>query len=667
MFEYRHILILGFLLSACSGSNGTQKPSGQDSSSKTPLDSSFGEVGADGTGTVPASCNAPLPTGPPQAKPVTDQIIRTISSGRVRQRHESNGTFGGFGDHYFENRSFEFVIEDYTPTGEKRIVVTLKPLGVHGTGKAGDAGLPNFRIFQNGGTNPDLFNSNNTLKDNGDNTFTIEIKDGGGNPQTALTSGRLVGFEFGFFFNKDKVEGRNSYYSDTFRFIVGKPGLVVGVPLTDGIAGNPEAVEPPQALSAGAHTVPLIKAEQDQKLHYSQSSLNIAPKDMQGFLEGRSLFHSNFTSGQHTETGIDFSPERLAKQKGLAGPALDASACASCHAHNGSFSAEEKDRPTHVLKIAKADGSAHDEFGLQIQKSELAKATQLKITSETKVETFADGTKVTLTAPKYTMAGAQISARIPQMVYGLGLLEGVSESDIASLVPCVVPSTGVSGKLSEAIHPKTGRKALGRFGWKAGKISLEHQISEAALLDLGVTTPLFPSESCEKTGKCGAGTPELAAEDVDRLVTYMRTIAVPVQRNVKDERFINGEKVFAKLNCTSCHLPTSYTDNKHPIEKLRGQTFHAYTDLLLHDMGEALSDGKAENNASSSEWRTPPLWGLGLMKIVNGQLLLLHDGRAKSYEEAILWHGGEASAMQAAFRALPKDDRDDLYFFLESI
>ncbi|RYZ89830.1 MAG: hypothetical protein EOP04_05760, partial [Proteobacteria bacterium] len=439
------------------------------------------------------------------------------------------------------------------------------------------------------------------------------------------------------------------------------------VPLTDGIAGNPEAVEPPQALSAGAHTVPLIKAEQDQKLHYSQSSLNIAPKDMQGFLEGRSLFHSNFTSGQHTETGIDFSPERLAKQKGLAGPALDASACASCHAHNGSFSAEEKDRPTHVLKIAKADGSAHDEFGLQIQKSELAKATQLKITNETKVETFADGTKVTLTAPKYTMAGAQISARIPQMVYGLGLLEGVSESDIASLVPCVVPSTGVSGKLSEAIHPKTGRKALGRFGWKAGKISLEHQISEAALLDLGVTTPLFPSESCEKTGKCGAGTPELAAEDVDRLLTYMRTIAVPVQRNVKDERFINGEKVFAKLNCTSCHLPTSYTDNKHPIEKLRGQTFHAYTDLLLHDMGEALSDGKAENNASSSEWRTPPLWGLGLMKIVNGQLLLLHDGRAKSYEEAILWHGGEASAMQAAFRALPKDDRDDLYFFLESI
>lgn len=647
---------VGILLVSCSPVPKSKQ--GQKPLPATPPGGGSGNVG---TSPLPSSCSGLEVTAPAVLAPEAGKMIRYANGGRVRQRHESNGSFGGFGDLYFEKRTYEYTIEDYTPTGDKRVLITLKPNGPVETGTMGDSRLPNIRVFQNGGENPDLFNSNNTLKYVGDGTFTFEIK------SDDLKPGKLVSFEFGFFFDRNKLEGRDSYYSDTFRFIAGKPGMVVGVPLTAGTAGDPNALAPLEALSGGQHTVALIKAPEDQKLHFSQATNNISGKDMQAFVEGRSLFHSDFASGSHSEREINFSAERIAKQKGLAGPAVDANACSVCHMHNGTFSVDEKNHPDHVLKVSKADGSIHPELGLQIQRSEQLNLAALKKTLVTKEVAYEDGSKVTLSAPKYILDGALVSARIPQMVYGLGLLEAVPATHIAAMASCKGDEPGISGKMAEAMNPSTGTASLGRFGWKAGKVSLEHQVSEAALLDIGVTSPMFPSDSCEKTGKCSGGTPELPQEDIDRMVTYMRNIAVPVQRNTKDPRFVSGKGVFTKLGCGSCHLPTMYTGDQHPSEKLRNQTFHPFTDLLLHDMGEDLADGKTENNASGREWRTAPLWGLGLMKTVGGQMLLLHDGRAKSYEEAILWHGGEAVSMREGFRKLPKAERDDLYFYLESI
>ncbi len=615
-------------------------------------------------------CTMTLPKAPVLAAPVPHAVIRTVTAGRVRQRHESNGTFAGFGDHYFENRSFEIILEDFTPTGVKKFKITMKPLGIAGTGAtlpdgSKDVGLPNLRLFQNGGANPDQFNINLLMNNEGNNVFTYTYTDGGNDPATALTAGRLVGFEFGFFFNPKKVAGRNSYYSDTFRFVVGRPGLVLGVPLTPNVPGDPDAQVERRFYSAGDFTVPNIIAEADRHLAYSQSSLNILQPDMQGFLEGRSLFHSDFTSGTHTEQGITFSAERIAKQKGLAGPAMDANACSVCHSENGRFQAGATDAPVHVLKISTLADAPHPQYGLQLQKSENA-ASKILLERPTKGVAFEDGTKVTLSYPKYTLKDSKVSARIPLMVYGLGLLEAVAPETILARA-CDDSAKDISGRAGYAINPETGKKELARFGWKASKVSLKHSVSEALLFDMGVTNPLMPTAECERTGVCGTGTAELPGEDVDRLVKYMQNIAVPVQRNIKDPAFARGQTLFNRLGCASCHVPELYTGNTHPVEKLRNQSFLPYTDLLLHDMGAGLADNRPDGSATGTEWRTPPLWGLGLMKTVNGQMMLLNDGRAKSYEEAILWHGGEAAVIQGEFRKLIKTDRDDLYFFLQSI
>jgi len=621
--------------------------------------------------TSPGSCNKNFPAPPVVAAPAPNTVIRTVSAGRVRQRHESNGTFAGFGDHYFENRSFELIIEDFTPTGKKQLKITLKPNGIAGTGGklpdgSQDVGLPNLRIFQNGGANPDLFNINLLMNNEGNNVFSYTFVDNGGNASIALTPGRLIGFEFGFFFNPKRVEGRNSYYSDTFRFVVGKPGLVLGVPLIAGVPGNPDAQVDRKFYSGGDYTVPGIVEAADAHLAYSQSSLNIFQPDMQGFLEGRSLFHSDFIGGNHTEQGIVFNAERVGRQKGLAGPIMDANACSVCHSENGRFQAGNMDAPQHILKISTADGAPHPQYGLQLQKSEHADS---KIVREnlSKVETFADGTKVTLTYPKYTLQNSLISARIPQLVIGLGLLGAVAPETILARAGCEQNTKGVSGKAGYAINPETGKKELARFGWKASKVTLKHQVAEALLFDIGVTSPLMPTLACEKTGVCGTGNPELPNDDVERLVKYMQNIAVPVQRNGNDPAFARGQAVFATLGCPQCHVPQMHTGNTHPNEKLRNQTFAPYTDLLLHDMGPGLADGKTDGSATGTEWRTPPLWGLGLLKTVNGQIQLLNDGRAKSFEEAILWHGGEAAGIQMEFLKLNKASREDLYFFLRSI
>lgn len=277
------------------------------------------------------------------------------------------------------------------------------------------------------------------------------------------------------------------------------------------------------------------------------------------------------------------------------------------------------------------------------------------------------------------------SLRIPPTLIGLGLLEAVPDSRLEALAdPEDRDGDGISGRVQRV--PLEGREegkgaatAIGRFGWKAGQATIEDQVAKAFHQDLGVTSPLYPEPNCPagdeacRNAHRSQGQPgvELPEEDLALVALYTRLLAPPARRDWQDAEVLAGREAFLAVGCGSCHLPQLETASWAPgsgiLPELAGQTIRPYTDLLLHDMGTELDDGVAEHGASSSEWRTPPLWGLGLLERVNGHVRLLHDGRARSFEEAILWHGGEADGSRQAYVRLPAEERSALLRFLRSL
>jgi CxxC motif-containing protein (DUF1111 family) len=215
----------------------------------------------------------------------------------------------------------------------------------------------------------------------------------------------------------------------------------------------------------------------------------------------------------------------------------------------------------------------------------------------------------------------------------------------------------------------------GRFGWKANVATLRDQTAGAALGDIGLTTSLLSEQNCTTVqAPCVAAFdqtttdgPEISDAFLAKLVFYTQALAVPQQRNADDPEVQRGAALFSEIGCNFCHMPTLVTGSDAVLPELADQTFHPFTDLLLHDMGPGLADGRPDYAASGNEWRTPPLWGLGLIERINGHTLLLHDGRARGFAEAILWHGGEGESAKEAFRALSADERAALIAFLGSL
>ena len=232
--------------------------------------------------------------------------------------------------------------------------------------------------------------------------------------------------------------------------------------------------------------------------------------------------------------------------------------------------------------------------------------------------------------------------------------------------PC---SPNESGLSNEIINQSM---ALGRFGWKANQPSLRQQNASAFLNDMGVTTSVFKQENCpEKQIACRKRplgmVPEQPERAFNQLLFYTRALAVPARRRVDDPLALQGEQLFAQARCAVCHAPEMKTGEYPALPQLAHQIIHPYTDLLLHDMGEGLADGRPDFLAGPRDWRTPPLWGIGLSRKVNGNAALLHDGRARDLTEAILWHGGEADVSREAFRNMPKPEREALLAFLNSL
>lgn len=263
------------------------------------------------------------------------------------------------------------------------------------------------------------------------------------------------------------------------------------------------------------------------------------------------------------------------------------------------------------------------------------------------------------------------SLRNTQALVGLGFLEAVPDEALQTLAESQ-KGMGLNGRLNVVWDDIENAKAYGRFGWKANEPTIPQQIAGAFRGDLGVTSPVYGTENCPDVQKMckqmpPGNSPELIQSDWDAITFFIRASAVPERRQPDDAAVLRGERLFDEIGCAACHVPTLTTGDYPPVPSLSNIEIHAYTDLLLHDMGEKLADGRPDFEAGPRDWRTPPLWGIGLSQGVNGSTHLLHDGRARSVLEAIVWHGGEAQASASKFAQLPRSGREDVVRFVDSL
>lgn len=376
------------------------------------------------------------------------------------------------------------------------------------------------------------------------------------------------------------------------------------------------------------------------------------------------------------------------------GPLLNAQACSSCHLLDGrGVPASTGSGELGLLlrlSVPGADGAGpqpHAVYGDQLQDRAILGVDlegTLVITYGERPGEYADGTTYSLRMPTYEIEDpghgplgddVMISPRLAPQVIGMGLLEAIPEADIvAAADPDDADDDGISGRVNRAWNPRTERRELGRFGWKANVPTVEAQVVGAFSGDIGITSQPLPDASCTPTQVAcnnapNGGDPELTEPRLASITFYSRTLAVPAMRDTDADDVRRGAEQFETFGCASCHTPEQRTAgiDKSGAVALADQTFYPYTDLLLHDMGADLADGRPDFDATGIEWRTPPLWGLGLIDDVNGRRFLLHDGRARTIEEAILWHGGEAAGAAERFRTADADDRRDLIAFLEAL
>jgi CxxC motif-containing protein (DUF1111 family) len=401
------------------------------------------------------------------------------------------------------------------------------------------------------------------------------------------------------------------------------------------------------------------------------------------FSSGNALFRTNWVTAPSSVQSLD----------GV-GPLMNAISCGSCHFKDGrAFLNTSSNNITGLLfrlsiPAVSADGSPLPDpiYGGQLQDKSIqgvSPEAQANITYTSIQGTYADGSSYTLYQPVYSFVNwaygdinpqFQFSPRIAPQVPGLGLLERVPESTLLLKADEFDSNhDGISGRPNYVWDYQDNQVKIGRFGWKANQPSLYQQTLGAFNGDMGITSSLFSHDHLTEPESALIGTipsggePELSDVQAAKITLYMQALAVPARRNVNDADVKKGQTIFKSLACNSCHTEILRTDNSGIIEGLKNQIIRPYTDLLLHDMGEQLSDGRPDFLAQGNEWRTPPLWGLGLIKTVNGGLSLMHDGRARSIEEAILWHSGEAEKSKQLFIQLSSNNRQALLQFLESL
>jgi CxxC motif-containing protein (DUF1111 family) len=446
-----------------------------------------------------------------------------------------------------------------------------------------------------------------------------------------------------------------------------------------GGAGSPKApVDDSVARSGGDGTTYTVGRNA-----FAQISENVAGARRDPFFDGNSLFNRNWTTAPASTSATD----------GL-GPTFNARSCSGCHFKDGRgrppFS-EDEPMTSMLLRLSVPGTDAHGgpkpepTYGGQLNPLGILGVPgegDPRIVTELIEGHYDDGTEYELASPSYKLlnlaygdmaADVMVSPRTAPQMIGLGLLQAIDEADLlAHADPNDADENSISGRPNQVWDVASESVMVGRFGWKANQPRLEQQNSGAFNGDIGITSALFPDENCtsaqpECQAAINGGTPEIDAAHVDQIDYYSKYLAVPARRDFKDPQVQRGEALFGELGCTGCHVTTFKTGVLDDYPELSSQTIHPYTDLLLHDMGDLLADGRPDFEADGNEWRTPPLWGIGLFQDVNDHTRYLHDGRARNLEEAVLWHGGEAEDVTAAFKALAADERDALLKFLGSL
>jgi CxxC motif-containing protein (DUF1111 family) len=386
------------------------------------------------------------------------------------------------------------------------------------------------------------------------------------------------------------------------------------------------------------------------------------------------------------------------------GPTFNENSCSACHENNGRARAPGPGGEIAAglilrLSVPASDGSAqaHPHYGDQFQnrgvKGQVPAEGRAVMRYESIDIKFADGETISLRKPVVEFAelafgplakDTMVSARVAPSLAGLGLLEAVPVETLLQIAKRQ-PAQGLNGKPNYVWDVEAKQMVLGRFGWKANQPSLRQQTAAAFHGDIGATSSLYPAENCPDIqieclkgpsatgcsggrGKCeGEIFWEVLPSRLRNVTLYLQALAAPAQRNADDATVRLGEQLFAEAQCGGCHLPEIKTGAVTAIPAAANQTIRPYTDLLLHDMGEGLADGRPDFLADGRQWRTAPLWGLGLQKSVNGHTDFLHDGRARNLAEAIAWHGGEAQRSRDRFLSMTRNDREALLKFLESL
>ncbi|WP_369958799.1 di-heme oxidoredictase family protein [Pseudomonas benzenivorans] len=442
--------------------------------------------------------------------------------------------------------------------------------------------------------------------------------------------------------------------------------------------------EPGEALSGGSATV--FKTDHNA---YSLPAANLSPSRRLDFSVGNSFFRNPWVTAPATTTARD----------GL-GPLFNTNACQNCHIKDGRGHPPEADAlsaTSLLVRLSLPAGAEHGEtlkrlgvlpeptYGGQLQDMAnpgVAAEGKVRVSYSPQTVKFADGHEVELRRPSLQISqlgygplhpDTQFSPRIAPPMIGLGLLEAVPEAALlANADPEDADGDGISGRPNRVWDDALQRTVLGRFGWKAGQPNLNQQNAHAFAGDMGLTSALVPADDCsERQADCRAapdgGAPEVSDSILASVLFYSRNLGVPARRRVEDAQVLAGKGLFFQAGCQRCHTPKFTTAADAAEPELANQTIRPYSDLLLHDMGSGLADERNEFLASGREWRTPPLWGIGLTETVNGHTQFLHDGRARNLLEAILWHGGEAEAARQQVLTFDAEQRTALLAFLNSL
>ena len=401
------------------------------------------------------------------------------------------------------------------------------------------------------------------------------------------------------------------------------------------------------------------------------------------FFVGNSFFNQNWVEAPASTTARD----------GI-GPLFNSKSCSACHFKDGrgkpiTVNGESANGFLIRLSMDGVDENGgplpHPIYGGQfndIAVSGISAEGNIEVDFEYLSGVYEDGTVYVLRKPIYSLTNlnygpigsdVKMSPRVGQQMIGLGLLDAIDEEQFLQLSDEFdSDSDGISGKINYVWDIESQSLKVGVFGWKASEPSVKQQVAGAFKGDLSIKSSLFPNENyTENQTECSnlpdGGTIEIEDDDLMKTVIYSSSLAVPARRNIDNLNILKGESIFNTIDCAKCHIPNLVTGASHEFSYLNNQLIHPYTDLLLHDMGQALSDDTKEFDAEGQEWRTQPLWGIGLINIVNGHTYFLHDGRARNIEEAILWHGGEAEDSKQKFKSLTQLQRNQLIEFINSL